>query len=120
MLSDKQSGLARLRVLDDVIESLLRYAVKVDSRFIRQEAVYVINATGKFDRVGVGDPFNEFFQRLREADLVQMIRPEIISNLPDFSDGLRGGAGNLLDLLFGSLSISEQFQAERGSILDDQ
>ena len=107
-------------MLDDVIESLLHYAVKVDGRFIREEVVDVINVAGKFDRVGVGDPFNEFFQRLREADLVQMIRPEIISNLPDFSDGLGSGAGNLLDLLLGPVGISEHFQTERGSILDNQ
>src|SRR5690349_12742441 len=85
---DRQPGRAGPGVLDYVVEALLDDAVEIDSRILRTELVNIINLSGELDLAGAGHPFHEFFQGLRQAYLVQMVRPEIVGDLPDFGNSL--------------------------------
>ena len=119
-LGDVDRGARRPRVLDDVVQRFLDDAKDVDFLIRRHRTP---SATALRGSVTVNSMFDESPRRsviasidVAETQLVQMIRPQVVGDLFDFLDRLRGRGRDLVEL--GLRRAVARHRPQQRSILD--
>ena len=92
-------GGGRAGVLEDVVDAFLHDPEKVDAQILGEGIVDVGDVVGKGDRGRTAGGPDDAFDRLRQAQAIELKRSQRIRNGPCLIDGRGGFGANLGDRL---------------------
>src|SRR5215510_10117417 len=116
VLSDGYLRRGCLRVFHDVVYALLNYAIEAYLGSLVEETVQLIDVGRKADAGRTRHAAQHRRYRAREAEPVQMIRPQVVGNLRYFVDRLIGRRRDLRELFDGV--VVRRRHCKQRSILD--
>jgi hypothetical protein len=99
VVSDDHFGLGRAGMLGDVIDALLRDPIQIDFGLFGEKALELRHLQRKLYAGSEGDPLDHGFECARQSHPVYLIRPQVVGDLPDFLNRLRGKGGDFVKLL---------------------
>ena len=75
-------------MFQDVVQTFLDDAIKIHGRVLREKAVHVVQFALENHPAGFGGVVNHRFERAGQAEMIQLVRMEVVRNLAGFGDGL--------------------------------